>query len=409
MNKEILNKNQKYIIGVSGGVDSMVLLDQLYQFNYQLIVCHVNYHYRHDSNIDEQLVKKYCQERNIPCHIHNVKNSQNKENFQSHARDIRYQFYQSIGQKYQIEDVILGHHQDDVIETIYMQVERKNLLSYLGIKSISKVYNLNVYRPMLDCTKAMIYEYARKNEIPYHEDYTNFETEFTRDYIRNVTLKAYTQEQKNALLDYAFKHNQKINEIETMMEKYYQEYEYCNKIKYDVLNEIQLKKIIYYILKTVMHPPKITTKLVTDIYQQCLSSKPNIIISLPCNHQFIKEYDTIYVTKNDKEGFAYIYQQIQYLQEAEFELSNTGHLNCGIQLQSDDFPITIRSFQNGDQIKTVGGTKKISRLFIDRKVPLNDRKLWPILINRHGIILLVPMLAKNIDYLYTKPNLYVVK
>jgi tRNA(Ile)-lysidine synthase len=85
-----------------------------------------------------------------------------------------------------------------------------------------------------------------------------------------------------------------------------------------------------------------------------------------------------------------------------------GPKNNGIKPRSDDYPLTIRCFQNGDKIKTKGGTKKVSRLFIDRKVPANKRKIWPIVLNHKNEILLVPGLAKHKDYLEDEPTFYII-
>ena len=90
-------------------------------------------------------------------------------------------------------------------------------------------------------------------------------------------------------------------------------------------------------------------------------------------------------------------------------LTDQGHLHDGVFLSKEDFPIVIRCFKNGDTIKTSGGTKKVSRLFIDRKIPRDERKIWPIVENCHGEIILIPHIAKNIKYLYTKPNVFVIK
>ena len=69
----------------------------------------------------------------------------------------------------------------------------------------------------------------------------------------------------------------------------------------------------------------------------------------------------------------------------------------------------IRNFRLGDKIKTAGGTKKVSRLFIDNKIGKEQREKWPILLNSRNEIILIPHIAKNIEYLYTKPNIFVVK
>ena len=84
-------------------------------------------------------------------------------------------------------------------------------------------------------------------------------------------------------------------------------------------------------------------------------------------------------------------------------------MNEGVYLSKEDFPIVIRTMVDGDRMITSGGTKKLSRLFINAKIPALDRKSWPIVVNREGNIILVPHIAKNIDYLTTNPNFFVLK
>ena len=98
-----------------------------------------------------------------------------------------------------------------------------------------------------------------------------------------------------------------------------------------------------------------------------------------------------------------------HLQKYYFSLKKEGHINEGIYLSEDDYPITIRTMKEGDSILTTSGTKKISRLFINAKIPALKRKTWPIVLNNKETIVLVPNIAKNIDYLTTKPNLFVIK
>ena len=163
-------------------------------------------------------------------------------------------------------------------------------------------------------------------------------------------------------------------------------------------------------LKKDIYPPLITENLVQEIIKQTHSQKPNIEISLPVNFVFIKKYNNIAVRKKEIDDTYYVkYESFYKDQQLHYFLTDQGHLHDGVFLSKEDFPIVIRCFKNGDTIKTSGGTKKVSRLFIDRKIPRDERKIWPIVENCHGEIILIPHIAKNIKYLYTKPNVFVIK
>ena len=411
MNEKILDKTSYYVIGVSGGCDSMYLLDQLRIKGYHLLVAHVNYNYRHDSYLDYELVMDYCAEYGLPFYYKEFHSDDyHKGNFQDQARSLRYNFYKEIYDHYQCDGLILGHHLDDQLESIYMQLSRHNTIHYLGIKEVNTVLDMKVIRPLMTCYKEEIREACHQSHIPYHDDYTNFETDFERDKVRNTVLNQYTSQQKEELLQKAKQHNQRIGELEFKVKPYYQQYLEDGQIYYYYIPRELRDIFLYLILKDVMPPQLISESLIEEIKHQIHSVKPNIQMNLPVNYLFIKEYDNVYIIDKDKiKGYCYEFKSFVPFGCEHFHLLETGHINEGVYLSEDDFPITIRTMQEGDSIMTASGTKKLSRLFINAKIPALKRKTWPILLNKDKTIVLVPHIAKNIDYLTTKPNVFVIK
>lgn len=408
LDESLLSKRKKYLVGVSGGVDSMALLDMLVRKEYQVIVVHYNYHFREDSDIDENLVRCYCQSHHLPFYVKqgHIEDYQ-KGNFEMLAREKRYDFYREIGLLNHVDTIILGHHLNDHLETIVMQLQRNNIKGYLGIKEQSYVKNMHVIRPLLKLKKQQLVDYCHKYQIEYHDDYTNYDTSYTRNHIRHIDLKNYDAQE---LLLKAQKHNQLYLEKQNHLKHIYQEYDqnhylYLNQIPQEFLSEI-----IYYMLKKEIYPPLITEHLIQEIIKQIHSQKPNIEISLPVNFVFIKKYNNIAVRKKEiDDTYCVKYESFHKDQQLHYFLTDKGHLHDGVYLSKEDYPIIIRCFKNGDTIKTAGGTKKVSRLFIDRKIPRDERKIWPIVENCQGEIILIPHIAKNIKYLYTKPNVFVIK
>lgn len=409
--EKLLDLNQLYIVGVSGGCDSMALLDVMYKRGVKIVVCHVNYHLREDSDLDQETVFKYCSKYQIPFYVREInKEEYGKDNFQSQARKLRYEFYYQIACQYRVKKVVLAHHLDDVIENIIMQIQRHNTKGYLGIKNVSEVWGLTILRPFLNIKKQVLRDYCHDNNVRYRDDYTNFETEFTRDYVRNITLKNYTEQQINDLLYNAKMHNQRYLSNVEKLKGYLDMYHNQNKIDYQIIPDDLLEGFIYEIIKEIVYPPLISDSLIKEVIKQIKSNKPNITMNLPVNIRFIKEYNNIHVSKlKNSISYCLKYDQLVYDKHEYFYLSKEGHLNEGIYLTKEDFPIKIRSFRPGDVIDTAGGTKKVSRLYIDNKIPKSKRETWPVVENSQGMIILVPHLAKNIRYLYSKPNLYVVK
>ncbi|MEG0452327.1 MAG: tRNA lysidine(34) synthetase TilS [Coprobacillus sp.] len=411
MNECLLDKSQYYVIGVSGGCDSMYLLDTLFHSGYHLFVAHVNYNYRHDSYMDYELVCDYCAEHGIPFFYKSFhEKDYDSGNFQDRARSLRYDFYKEIYSLYKCDGVILGHHLDDHLETIYMQLSKHNTVHYLGIKNESHVKGMRVVRPLMNMYKSDIVDCCGKQHIAYHDDYTNFETDFERDKVRNTILNHYTLQEKEELIQKAFEHNQRIKELEFKVKPYYQQYKVDGQIYYYYIPDYLRDIFLYLILKDIMHPQLISLSLIEEIKHQVNSIKPNIQMNLPVNYLFIKEYDNVYIVDKDKtKGYCYEFKEFIPFGCEYFHLLESGHMNEGVYLSQEDYPITIRTIQDGDSIMTSSGTKKLSRLFINAKIPALKRKTWPVVLNKDKTIVLVPNIAKNIDYLTTKPNVFVIK
>lgn len=409
MKEYLLDKENTYIIGVSGGCDSMYLLDTLYSLGYQLVVCHVNYHYRHDSDEDTALVKKYCHLKGIDCFVKECQTQDYQEgNFQSAAREIRYQFYKEIANQYHTDYVLTAHHKDDYLENVLMQLEKHKTYFYLGIQEISHIHELNVVRVLLDTYKEDIRNRCIQNKIPYRDDYTNFETQFKRDQIRNTVLNRYTLEEKEALYTKAVKHNQRIDEKKKKLQPYLTQYKKQGYIDIHSINDEDIYLFIYLLLYEEVNAD-ITYSLVEEVIKQMTSDKPNIEANLPVNKVFIKEYNNIYVSdKDDTKAYTYTLDSIEYIETPYFIITDNGYINTGVDIFEDEWPITIRNAKHGDVIKTSGGTKKISRLFIDQKIPKSKRVRYPVILNKQGEIILIPNIAKNYKHLSTNASLFVI-
>ena len=132
LNQKVLDRNKLYIIAVSGGPDSMFLLEKMRDEKYNLVVAHVNYKKRNSSDYDEKLVRNYCQKYSLPYEVYHFQGFEyhSISNFQDRARQIRYDFFQKLADKYQTKYVVVAHHLDDHLETYLLQKQRKSLVEY---------------------------------------------------------------------------------------------------------------------------------------------------------------------------------------------------------------------------------------------------------------------------------------
>lgn len=233
---------KKYIAAVSGGPDSMAMLN-MYKNNIEA-VCHVNYHKRKDSNNDENIVRNFCNQNNIKLYVKNVdkKDYKNNENFQSQARHIRYNFFEEISNILNIKEIIIAHNQDDYMETALMQINKKSKSLYYGIRKRNNYKSLLIYRPLLKIPKNKLMKYCDDNNIQYAIDSSNSSDIYERNRMRKEISKWSTIKRNVFLFNvkfYNFKHYFFRKKIDKKYNKWNNDLEYFLK---------QNKKTKYYIL-----------------------------------------------------------------------------------------------------------------------------------------------------------------
>ena len=126
----------KYVVAVSFGPDSMALLNMLILEKVDVVVAHVNYHRRPESNYEEESLRKFSEQYKIPIEVLDTNGLTPDKNFQSWARKIRYDFFKKVADKYSANGVLVAHQEDDVIETYIMQKQRGNL-----VKNFSSLFS----------------------------------------------------------------------------------------------------------------------------------------------------------------------------------------------------------------------------------------------------------------------------
>lgn len=173
----------KYIVAVSGGVDSVVLLDLLRANNeLDLVVAHFDHGIRAESNMDAEFVKSLAHEYDLPFEL--GKGNLGAEASEAEARQARYTFLRSVKEEYGADAIITAHHQDDLIETAVI-----NLLRGTYRKGVSSLKSTDeIKRPLLKIAKSQILKYAQEQGLKWREDSTNTDTRYLRNYVRHVLI-----------------------------------------------------------------------------------------------------------------------------------------------------------------------------------------------------------------------------
>lgn len=113
---ELLTKEKHYLLGCSGGPDSMALFHMLLANNINFDVAFVNYHKRKESVIEEEAVRNYCKKNNIKFHLLSAKEEVVEGNFQAWAREFRYDFFKRLVKEYNYDSILIAHHKDDLLD-----------------------------------------------------------------------------------------------------------------------------------------------------------------------------------------------------------------------------------------------------------------------------------------------------
>ena len=180
----------RILLAVSGGVDSVVMTDLFAKAGYSFGIAHCNFHLRgSDSDSDEAFVRSLAEKYQVPVHCIGFDTTafakEHKLSIEEAARKLRYDFFDRIAEQHGYRYIATAHHNNDAIETFFINLIRGTGLT--GLHGIRPV-NGKIIRPLLPFSRKEISDYASRNSLPFHEDYTNNETVFLRNKIRHQLL-----------------------------------------------------------------------------------------------------------------------------------------------------------------------------------------------------------------------------
>lgn len=390
--------DRKVIAAVSGGPDSMALLHWLYLQGFEICIVHVNYHKRPTALRDEQIVADFAASHHIQLKVVNAGHCP-AGNFQSWARQLRYNAFFEAAREFGTKTIYVAHHLDDHLETWLLQASRGMLCEHYGLASTSLMQGFTICRPFLHLEKRDLETYCKQEGIAYGIDESNLENDYMRNRIRHALIEKMTADEKQWMSGIIAEKNLAWNRQKVCLQQAVSE---------GVLDAGLLKRpdgwlYLDWLLSghTGRHYARSHMEsLCEQLLHGGLVKVDGILLENWKNTILAAQDLSILPVKiqdeNSLKGFAFHTPLVSY----KIGLSN--QLIETFWLSDSDFPLTIRPVQPGDAIVLREGRKKLSRFFIDRKIPRILRPFWLVVENAQKEIIFVPRLGCCLSHFRVK-------
>ena len=386
----LFQKDEKVLLTVSGGIDSVVLAYSLHHLGFQFAIAHCNFHLRNnESDEDENFVKQLASDLNVGFYKKDFDtiSKSNKEgiSIQMAARDLRYSWFEEVRHTNGFHKIATAHHQNDVLETVLLNLVRgSGIAGFHGIKAKNGL----IVRPLLFARREEIENYAAENKIVWREDSSNASNKYARNLIRNEVIPLLKQ--LNPSLEQTIKSTtEKILLTESFLEseleiKTNPLLKWNNRTGKIEINAILSEKNSLFLLFSILQKFGFELEACKQILDSASKTAGKIFYS--SKYQLIKDRNSWLLHAKETEKFesVLIYAKTQNLAIASDKELNIEIIEGGIEridslkktkaiffdFEKLSFPLIIRKWKQGDVIQPFGmiGTKKVSDILIDSKI-----------------------------------------
>ena len=409
------NKEDKIAIALSGGVDSIVLFHLLvteYKDSYkELVVFHINHGLREESYEEAEFVEKFVKDFDVKFYKEELNMSDLERDSHTSeemlARELRYQAFNKMAKLEGVTKLLTAHHKNDQVENILMRLLIGRSIDHsLAICEEIEMAGLTIYRPLLNSLKAELEEYAKEKNLHYYVDATNFDTDYTRNNIRHNIVPLLNDINSGSfdnLINFANYYQNINNNLKKAILSNKDNYIFSRdedkislvKDKFLELNEEEM----YFLLKDLITDElgvfDIKQKAIFDVVSSLKKNSGNKSYDLKNNLKIISQYETLYIHKiekkcyNDKieiiidkicENSVYEFYQNKFIISTDAKDSEIG-------FNKSELPLLVTIKKEGDRVRRGEINKKLSRIFIDEKVPKELRDTLPVIRNNKGEVL----------------------
>ena len=390
-------KKHRFLLGVSGGVDSVVLAHLLYTLEIDFGIAHVNYGLRGaDSDADEQLVRDLAASLGVACHVTQAPIDPTASGIQEKARDLRYNWFSEVLESNAYSTILTAHHADDQLETLFMRLTRGSGLEGLG--GIQDNKGLLV-RPLLPFQKDEILAFAKEQKLHWREDVSNSSSRYLRNAIRHKVLPSFMELAPDAAantltsmqhLRDAFEGIQ--SQLQNIKTDWKQQGE-ALKIPFSSIGALHPKSFwLHHLFAPYGFDVKEVEKLLeTHAGKKCTGEK--YVLTRERNHLILTP--TAETAAIEQVYFLVPEEGIEapiHLKISANVIAAKPTAKCAVlDKEKLDFPLILRRWKTGDVFYPTGmsGKKKVAKFFKDEKMSALDKKQQWLLCSGDDIVWVV--------------------
>ncbi|WP_433896130.1 tRNA lysidine(34) synthetase TilS [Sphingobacterium mizutaii] len=404
--KELLDQEDRVLLAVSGGKDSMLMARLFHDLEINCIIAHCNFQLRADeSDKDEALVVEYAEDLGFPVFVKRFETedyaAQHKVSIQMAARELRYEWFEELRTEQACQYIAIAQHANDHLETMLFNLTRSTgIQGLLGIQAKRGV----IVRPILFLSANEVAEEVQRLKVPYRDDQSNFSTKYARNKIRLEIIPKFKEIQPDfeSILEQNIKHfkeSQRFiqNQVDGIRNSLFQKEGKQIKIKVMALQDYACD---HFLIFELFKPYNFQRNVIEDLIAVMDRGMGQIFES--ASHELLLDRDNLILRQKMDERPSEITienltAKVNYKSKDFYILEVQGkeivHEESQVQVDADliKFPLVLRSWQLGDTFKPLGmeGSKKLSDYFIQKKLNRFQKEEVPILVNADGQLIWV--------------------
>jgi tRNA(Ile)-lysidine synthase len=390
------------LVGVSGGADSIALLHLLHSAKIPVAAAHVNYGLRGDeSDGDEQFVSDLCAKLHVPFYLRRTNEAELNSvdnNLQNAARIVRYGFFKEIIEKESMRCIAVAHHQDDQLETVLMNFMRgSGLRGMTGMAMMDEV-SVTIVRPLLNVSRRSIEEYLQQHQQTWRNDSSNFTDQYLRNRLRTEVIPGlHAIDERDSR---GWKHSiEQLRNANALLYAFVSPYIDHIMTKHGMIGKVSKEKVLAFnhprrLFNWILHYRGFQLQLTEEEFSDFVQQQPGKMyyshgLKLVVDREHWLFHERSILTRNELALEPGLKNDEWTCEEIAPQSPQKYSGNEAlVDLGTSDRKLLVRAWKAGDRIRPLGfdGTKKVSDVLTDMKVPSDEKSNYPVVTFQDDIV-----------------------